>query len=126
MPLVRISVPASISAPRRRAIGESVHDAMVATIGIPADDRFQILTEHGATELVADPHFLGIDRKEPVFVNITLRAGRTVEQKKALYAHVARFAEERAQVRPADLLIALVENELADWSFGDGIAQYVK
>jgi phenylpyruvate tautomerase PptA (4-oxalocrotonate tautomerase family) len=125
MPPVRISLSAASSAERRRAIGESVHDAMVETIGIPADDRFQVVTEHAETTLVADPHFLGIERHDPVFVNITLRAGRTVEQKKALYARIVALAAERAGVRPADVLIALVENQLADWSFGNGVAQYV-
>jgi phenylpyruvate tautomerase PptA (4-oxalocrotonate tautomerase family) len=125
MPLVRISLSAASSADRRRAIGTSVHDAMVETIGIPADDRFQVVTEHAEATLVADPHFLGIARCDPVFVHITLRAGRTVEQKKALYARIVALAEERAGVRPADVLIALVENELADWSFGNGVAQYV-
>jgi hypothetical protein len=29
-------------------------------------------------------------------------------------------------VRPEDLLIVLHENDLADWSFGNGVAQYVE
>jgi hypothetical protein len=29
-------------------------------------------------------------------------------------------------VAPADVLVTLVENDAEDWSFGNGVAQYVK
>jgi 4-oxalocrotonate tautomerase len=53
-----------------------------------------------------------------------LRAGRTNDQKRALYAHLAEIAARKAGMRPQDIMIVLSENTLPDWSFGNGIAQY--
>jgi hypothetical protein len=97
-----------------------VHTALVETMGVPHDDCFQIRARVPAEELVADPQYVGIERCDPVIVEISLRAGRTVEMKRAFYARVV----ELAGVRPEDVMIVLNENALADWSFGNGIAQY--
>jgi 4-oxalocrotonate tautomerase len=125
MPLVRMSIPAHISPERQRTLSAAVHDAMVATINVPAADRFQIITRHGPEELVIDPAFLDIERgQDAVVVHITLRAGRTSDQKRALYALIAESASRTAGMRPQDIMIVLSENTLPDWSFGNGIAQY--
>jgi phenylpyruvate tautomerase PptA (4-oxalocrotonate tautomerase family) len=44
MPLVRIALRKGTTPEFRRALSESVHRAMVETIGIPEQDRFQVLT----------------------------------------------------------------------------------
>jgi len=125
MPLVRISLREGRSADVRRAIGEAVHRALVETINVPAADRFQVIAEHPADGLVYDPGYLGIDRTDAmVFVQITLNAGRTVEQKKALYARIVQLLAERPGLRPQDVLINLVEVPRENWSFGNGEAQY--
>ena len=125
MPLVRIDLRAGHSPAVRQALGDAVHQAMVETIGVPPDDRFQVITEHPPEGLVYDPGYLGISRTGGVvFVQITLNAGRTVEQKRALYARMAELVAARAEVRRGDLLLSLVEVAREDWSFGDGVAQY--
>jgi 4-oxalocrotonate tautomerase len=125
MPLVRISIPAHFTPDRQRALSAAVHDSMVATINVPAADRFQIITRYGLDDLVIDPNFLDIERrKDAVIVHITLRAGRTNDQKRALYAQVSESASLTAGMRPQDIMIVLSENTLPDWSFGNGIAQY--
>ncbi|MFQ5658369.1 MAG: tautomerase family protein [Candidatus Methylomirabilales bacterium] len=125
MPLVRISLREGKPAAYRRAIGESIHRAMVETINVPALDRFQIITEHTPDSLIYDPTYLHIDRTdEVVFVQITLNAGRLIEQKRALYARVTELLAESPGVRPQDVLINLVEVPPENWSFGNGEAQY--
>ena len=59
-------------------------------------------------------------------IQITLRQGRTVEMKQALYRRIVENLAKAPGLRPEDVLICLVENDLADWSFGNGEAQYVK
>jgi len=108
------------------AVGEAVHRAMVETIGIPERDHFQIITEHTPQELVYDPGYLGVARSDSViFIQIFLSTGRTTEQKQALYARIAALLGEKPGVRREDVLIVLTPNERADWSFGNGEAQYV-
>lgn len=126
MPLVRISVAEAVPAGKRKLLADAVYDAMRATIGIPDGDKFVVLTAHSSEELVYDPHFQGMQRSAAfVIVQITLRRGRTTEKKQALYREIARLFEERAGIAPDDVTIVLSENDLDDWSFGRGDAQYV-
>lgn len=122
MPLVRIG-----RTPEQKSlIGDAIYDAMRETLNVPEDDRFQILTEHAADGLVCDPHYLGIERTDDVlFIQVFLRKGRTIEMKQAFYRRTAELLHQRTGLRMEDIFIALSENDLADWSFGNGIAQYV-
>ena len=59
---------------------------MVDTMNVPAADRFQIITEHAADDFIYDPNYLDVQRSDDlVFIQISLSAGRTVEQKRAFY-----------------------------------------
>ena len=131
MPLVRISMKKGRSVEDRRAIADCIHKALVETIGIPADDRFQVVTEYGSdgtgSDLIYDPHYLGINRTDGIiFVQVFLRKGRTVEAKQEFYMRTVNLLSEMVQVHRQDVLITLSENDDADWSFAYGIAQYVK
>jgi phenylpyruvate tautomerase PptA (4-oxalocrotonate tautomerase family) len=127
MPLVRIALRAGKSASHRRAVADSVHQAMVDAIGIPANDRFQIVTEHDESGLVYDASYLGIERtQDVVFIQITLSAGRTVEKKKALFARIAALLAESPGLRREDIFVSLLEVAKENWSFGHGVAQYAE
>jgi len=126
MPLVRISHRAGVTDGYRQALSDAVQEAMASTVKVPADDRFHILTEH-AVGMIFDPHYLGIERSPDwVAIQITFRRGRTVEMKQALYRRIVANLAANPGLRPEDVLICLVENDLADWSFGNGEAQYVQ
>ena len=125
MPLARIDLIKGKSAEYRRTVGDIVYEAMVEALGAPKDDRFQIITEHSPDALIADENYLGIRRtKDCVFIQLTLNAGRTVEQKKAFYRAVADTLHARLGFRLEDVFISLVEVQKENWSFGNGIAQY--
>ena len=125
MPLVRISLREGKPETYRRALADGIHRAMVDAITVPPLDRFQVITEHPAERLIYDPAYLGIVRSDDVvFVQITLNAGRSTEQKRALYARMAELLQASPGLRPQDLLISLVEVSRENWSFGNGQAQY--
>ena len=125
MPLVRIDLPAGKPADYRRAVGEVVYAAMLSTLKVPEDDRFQIIAEHPAGDLVIDPTYLGVHRsKDALLIQVTLNDGRTVDAKKAFYRAVADGLHERVGLRREDVCISLVEVRKENWSFGNGEAQY--
>jgi 4-oxalocrotonate tautomerase family enzyme len=125
MPLVRISLRQGKTAGYRDKIGDGVHRAMVEAINVPAQDRFQVITEHPSDGLIYDPSYLGIRRTDDVvFIQITLNAGRTVDQKRALYRKVTELLAKEPGVRPEDVVISLVEVAKENWSFGNGLAPY--
>ncbi len=128
MPLVRISLNRGKSPSQLAAIGDAIHQAMIETITIPPDDRFQIFTEHGPdAPLVADRKYLGVERTENVvIIQITLNRGRTLEQKRALYRAIADRLARDPGIRREDILVSLVEVGKEDWSFGNGEMSYVK
>jgi 4-oxalocrotonate tautomerase len=125
MPLVRIDLHEGRSEQALAAIGDAVHQAMVETIGVPADDRFQVLSEHRRGRLVYDPQYLGVGRDDGiVIVQITLARGRPVAKKEALYRRIAERLAELAGVEPRNVFVGLLEVGREDWSFGEGVAQY--
>jgi 4-oxalocrotonate tautomerase len=126
MPLVRISHTSGKSAAIIEKMSLAVHRAMVETFGVPQDDRFQIITSHDAASGIVGPKaFLGIAHSEDlVFIQITCADGRTVEQKKALYAAIATHLSRDADILPEDVIINLVETKRENWSFGNGLAQF--
>lgn len=124
MPLVRIDLhkgrpPATVT-----AIADSVHAALVETVGVPEKDRFQVVAEHDAGRFFFPPEYLGVSHADPVFIQITLNTGRTVEMKQRLYARLADLLASSGIPRN-DVIISLVEVSRDCWSFGDGKAQYV-
>lgn len=125
MPLVRIDLVEGKSQEYRVEIGQIVYGAMLDVLGVPKEDRFQVITEHSKTGLQFDRDYLGIHRSDDcIFLQITLNSGRTLEMKKLFYKAVADGLHEKLKVRREDVLINLVEVAKENWSFGNGEAQY--
>ncbi|WP_138946936.1 tautomerase family protein [Plantibacter sp. M259] len=125
MPLVRIDLTAGRDAANVREIADAIHEAIVSVYGIPPRDRFQIVTEHAAGQIIAEDAGLGFERSAGVvMIQIFTQRGRSDETKQALYAAVAERLSE-VGVDGADVFIGYVENGPQDWSFGFGRAQYL-
>jgi len=125
VPLVRISLMKGKPAFGEK-VGRIVYETMVETIDVPQGDRFQVLTEHDRGSLLYDPGYLGIARSDGIIViQMTISEGRTLEKKKALYKRLAERLNAELGVRIEDVLINLVEVKKENWSFGNGVAQYV-
>jgi phenylpyruvate tautomerase PptA (4-oxalocrotonate tautomerase family) len=125
MPLVRIDLPRGKTAEYRRTLGDVVYEAMIQTINVPANDRFQIVTEHPPDELIIDRTYLGIERSaDCVIIQVFLNEGRTSELKKTFYRAIADGLQQRLGLRKQDVFITLVEVKKENWSFGNGEAQY--
>ena len=124
MPLVRIDLRKGKQAAYREAISRIVHESLVS-VGVPKDDRFQVISEHDSENFVFDPNYLDIRRTEDlVIIQITWNEGRTIEQKKALYKAIADGLAATPSLRREDIFISLVEAKRENWSFRNGVAQY--
>jgi 4-oxalocrotonate tautomerase len=127
MPFVRIDLIRGRPETEIAAISQSVHQAMVECLNVPARDRFQIISEHAPERLLFNPGYLGIGRSAGiVLVQVFLSSGRSTQQKQAFYARAAALMAETAGVRAEDVTLSLVENAREDWSFGLGRAQYLE
>ena len=125
MPFVRISMAEDKSQTYRQTVSEGIHQALVTALGIPVNDRFQVLDTHPQSDLIYDAGYLDIQRDDDIiFIQITMRVGRTVEQKKALYHALKESLAVAPGVKAGNIFVTIFEIPLENWSFGDGLAQY--
>jgi 4-oxalocrotonate tautomerase len=127
MPLARVSLRRGKPATYRKAILEGIYQALRETFNVPEGDRFMILTEHDEDDFVYDPNYLGIRRSDDlVYIQLTVSNTRPTAQKQELYRRIVAKLTENPGLRPEDVFINLVETLPENWSFGNGVAQYVK
>ncbi|GHS84719.1 hypothetical protein AGMMS50218_00190 [Actinomycetota bacterium] len=114
MPLVTIEVAETVEPATRFAYAEAVNAGLVEGLGMDAEDRFQVIHPLPADHIIADPHYLGGERKDVVYVRILMVRMYDAETKNRMYEAVARRLEAEG-VRPDDVFIAITENALEDW-----------
>ena len=126
MPLVRVDLRKGKSAAHKKAIADGVYRALRETFTVPEEDRFIVITEHDDDGFIYSANYLDIARSaDLLFVQITVTNSRGVEQKKALFAQIVALLAENPGLRREDVFINLLEVVKENWSFGNGIAQYV-
>ena len=126
MPLVRIDVQEGRTPAELRKIADVVQDVMLDVFAAPPRDRYQVITEHPVGHIIAEDTGLGFERSDGVTVIQIFQQGRTTEQKKAAYAELASRLSAECGVKETDLIVSIVANTQADWSFGLGRAQFLE
>jgi phenylpyruvate tautomerase PptA (4-oxalocrotonate tautomerase family) len=120
MPLVTISILKGKSPQYVKAVGDSVNSAVIETMNFPADDRYQIIHQ-----LDADSLQLQNSSEDRIMMHLVMRAGRSNKSKQAFYQQVVKNLAKNPGIKPENVLITITENHDIDWSFKDGIAQFV-
>jgi 4-oxalocrotonate tautomerase len=115
MPLTTISLRTGTSPEYRRAIADSIHQAMIDALGIPADDRFLLVLEHAPENMIQDLVFFDIERSDrSVFIQIVVNQ-RPVAQKQALYGLIVDNLASTPGIRAEDIFIGVVEVARENW-----------
>ncbi len=125
MPLVRFDTVAGRSAEEIRHLLDAAHRALLTAFKVPPRDRYQVYCEHPASHLVVQDTGLGIARTNQVVVVTVTTRPRRQEEKLTFYRELCRELEQSCQIMPSDVVISLVTNTDADWSFGLGASQFV-
>ena len=126
MPLVRIDLLEGKSPEYMTKLGDIVYQTLVDVVGVPERDRFQVISAHPRDGIYTDKSYLGIDRTDDcILVQITWNVGRSVEKKKEFYKELCARMQKEVNLRPQDIVVNLVDVPKENWSFGNGIAQYV-
>jgi phenylpyruvate tautomerase PptA (4-oxalocrotonate tautomerase family) len=120
VPLVNISILKGKTPEYKKAIADGVNSAVIETMGFPNDDRYQIINEVEKNCLEYQ------DRdNDRVMMFLIMRAGRSDKVKQDFYKKVADNLASNPGIPSENILITIVENHDIDWSFRDGIAQFV-
>lgn len=125
MPLLKFDLIAGRSDDQLRRLLDSAHEAMVEAFQLPRRDRYQSVTQHRRGELVLQDTGLGFERSDDVVLLTVVSRPRSERQKVALYRLLAERLKADCGLAGDDLIVTLVENMDADWSFGGGRAQFL-
>ncbi|MFE7421688.1 tautomerase family protein [Rhodococcus sp. NPDC057529] len=127
MPLVHIHVIENKRTPEQlRRLADVVQDVMLEHFAAPDRDRYPLITEHKPGQIIAEDTGLGFERTDDIVVVQIAQQGRSVDQKTAMYRALADRLHIETGVAPTDVIVSVVENTRDDWSFGNGIAQFVE
>lgn len=125
MPLIRVDTFKNYSDEQLKTALDIIHQAAVNCFKIPDRDRYQIITQHAPNEMVLLDTNLGFTRSKDAIVIQVFSRKRSKEAKLNFYRQVATELTQALQIKGSEILISLVENGDADWSFGWGEAQFV-
>jgi 4-oxalocrotonate tautomerase len=126
MPLARIDLRRGKPPAYRKAICDGIYRALRETFNVPENDRFLVVNEHHADNFIHAENYLGITYSDDlVIIQITVSDTRTTATKQGLFARIAALLTENPGLRKEDVFINLVECKTENWSFGNGVAQYV-
>ena len=114
MPLVTLEVADSVAPATRLAYADAVHRGLVEGLGMDAEDRFCVIHPLPADHLIADPHYLGGERRDPLYVRVQMTHGWGLSEKEAAFHAIARNLEAEG-VRPDDVFVVITDNHVGDW-----------
>ena len=129
MPIVHIYLLEGKPQTYLQALGDSTHQALVETWGLPESDRFQIFHEKKAEHFKIDRFSYlegeGVQRSDDVTVIQITTSPRTIDMKRAFYKRLPELLQERIGLRPEDVFINVVMTDKENWSLGKGKMQLV-
>lgn len=125
MPLIRFDLIEGRDERSLKVLLDAAHRAVVKAFGVPERDRYQIVTQHPANELIIQDTGLGFERSRDVVVISVTSTERSIQQKKDFYQIVVQELGESCGIEPNDIMISIITNGAADWSFGFGEAQFL-
>lgn len=125
MPLIRFDLIEGRDEKSLQKLLDATHRAVVKAFDVPERDRYQIVTQHPASELIIQDTGLGFERSHDVVVISVTSTERSNKQKKDFYQLVVQELGESCGIAPNDIMISIVTNGAADWSFGFGEAQFL-
>ncbi|MCZ8513205.1 tautomerase family protein [Paenibacillus filicis] len=125
MPLLRLDLIEGRDKASLKKLLDVVHETVVEAFDVPQRDRYQIVHVHPADEMIIEDTGLGFNRTNNLVVLSIVSKARPKEKKQKLYALLAERLEAECGIAPTDLMVSIVENNDADWSFGQGEAQFL-
>jgi 4-oxalocrotonate tautomerase family enzyme len=114
MPFVRIELLAGKTQAFKQDVLDQVHEALVEAFRIPDHDRTQRMIE-----LPRESFESPIARRpDPILIEITCFAGRSIEAKRLLYRRLAERLKDKPGVDPANVCVVLKEVPRENWGLG--------
>jgi len=125
MPLLIFDVIEGRSDAQLQTLLDAAHRAVLSAFEVPVQDRYQIVHENKAKHMVIEDTGLNLTRTRNLVVVRVITSPRPEEQKQKFYAELSRELKESCGIEGSDLMVSITTNSKGDWSFGNGVAQYL-
>lgn len=124
MPILHVSMETGKPAVYRKAILDSLYQALRSALDVPEGDEFMTITEHDDANFRHGNAF-GVERSsDTLYIAVTLFDTRNIEHKDVLFRRIAALFTESPGVRPEDIFINIYETPKENWSVGHGEMQF--
>ena len=120
MPFVTVNILEGKGKEYIKKVSDSINEAVIETMAFPDDDRYQVINQLSDDCL----QYQGRE-SDRVMMHLVMRSGRSNKAKQAFYAKVVEYLSHRVQIKPENVFITITENHDVDFSFKDGVAQFV-
>jgi phenylpyruvate tautomerase PptA (4-oxalocrotonate tautomerase family) len=112
------------SAAEKDSIATAIQTALVSTLDVDDDNRYQLFNEYDRENFRHTGAYLGMTHTEQLLiVEITVREGDDDEHKQSLLAAINRNLVEAGVVGADDVFVLITEISGANVTFGRGLAQ---
>ncbi|MFD1454316.1 tautomerase family protein [Levilactobacillus lanxiensis] len=125
MPLIRIDMFRGRSKAEIKKILDISYQVATEELHLLPRDRYQIVTQHDPEEMIIQDVGLGFERTNQFLMFSLTSSPRAEDDKQRFYARLVKELAAGTGVAPADVMINIVGNTRADWSFGNGEAQFM-
>ena len=128
MPLVKIHVlEGQYNTDRLDKVSAAIQAALMNTLGVPAEDFYQLVFEFPRARFRHTPSFVGMHYSDDLIIlDVTFIGGRAAATRLALLKDINTRVAGEAKISPDDLMITLYEAPGVNFSFGQGVAQRAK
>ena len=124
MPLVKVNLLKGRSAEEKDSIAASIQTALVSTLEVHDDNRYQLFNEYDGENFRHTSGYLGMTYTDQLLViEITVREGDDDEHNKSFLAAINRNLVAAGVVGGDDVFVLITEIGGANVSFGRGLAQ---
>ncbi len=125
MPLVRIEAFEGRSESEVKTLLDSAHRAIVKAFHLNERDRYQIYEARAKPHFIVQDTGLGIARTDKALIITVVSKQRPEILKRSLYKEMTEELAKSASIAPSDVMICVIENGAADWTFGNGDPQFL-
>lgn len=125
MPLLHFHVYEGRSEGEIKKLLDTAHEAMLEAFQVPRGDRYQIVTEHKPSHMILEDTGLDIPRTKDMILLQVFSRPRGDGNLALFYRLLTDRLEAECGIKSSDVMISVVENKDAHWSFGFGRAQFL-
>ncbi|MBS1087351.1 tautomerase family protein [Gluconobacter wancherniae] len=125
MPLLHFHLIEGRTDQEIKTLLDAAHEAMLEAFNVPRGDRYQLVSEHKPSRMIVEDTGLNIPRTKNVVLLQMFSRPRGEEANALFYRLLVEKLEQACGIASSDVMISVVENEDAHWSFGYGRAQFL-